>query len=288
VSTTLTPQTDTRQFGFHPADPSAAQNMTSDHVRSYNEKGYVKGFQVYDAAEAVANRKYFDDLLENIANAQGTDGYSIDGYHTQCAGIWDIATNDKIVGYVQDILGPTFVCWGTHFFCKIPGDARAIAWHQDAIYWPLSPSHTVTVWVAIDDADVGNGCMQVIPCSHDRGLLEFEAVNTAEDNLLNKRVKNADKLGDPVPFELPAGSISLHADMLVHGSEPNLSTRRRCGLTMRYASMEVIASEGWNRDAILCRGSDPAGNWVHNPRPIGENFAAKIWNREAPKNYAGQ
>ena len=130
--------------------------------------------------------------------------------------------------------------------------------------------------------------MQVIPGSHKHGLLEFEAVTTAADNLLNKRVKDADQLGDPVAFELPSGSISLHADMLVHGSEPNLSMRRRCGLTMRYASIEVVADRGWNHDAILCRGSDPMGHWVHNPRPDGENYSAKIWTREEPKNFAGQ
>lgn len=275
-------------FAFHPADPARARTMTEEDVRSYNAFGFVKGFRVYDAAQADANRRYFDELLERIAIAQGTDSYSVDGYHTQCAGIWDIATNPKILDYVEDILGPDFVCWGTHFFCKLPGDPKAIAWHQDAVYWPISPTHTVTVWLAIDDADLANGCMQVIPASHNRGLLEFEAVNSSEDNLLNKRVKDTASLGTPVAFELPAGTISLHADMLVHGSEPNLSNRRRCGLTMRYASVDVTADCGWNNDAILCRGRDPEGKWANCPRPAGEDYSPKVWNREQPKNYAGQ
>ena len=99
--------------------------MSSDQVESYNQQGYAKGFQIYNPEEASANRKYFDALLENIANAQGTDGYSIDGYHTQCAGIWDIVTNDKIVGYVHRYTWPQLRLLGHSLFLQAtPGDAR--------------------------------------------------------------------------------------------------------------------------------------------------------------------
>ena len=62
---------------------------------------------------------------------------------------------------------------------------------------------------------------------------------------------------EPVHIELKAGEISLHSDLLLHGSPPNNSNRRRCGLTMRYASTDVIAHKGWNRNSILCCGVSP-------------------------------
>jgi len=52
--------------------------------------------------------------------------------------------------------GPDVIAWGSHFFCKQPHDPRKVAWHQDASYWPLTPARTVTVWLAIDDADIAN------------------------------------------------------------------------------------------------------------------------------------
>ena len=91
----------------------------------------------------------------------------------------------------------------------------------------------------------------------------------ADDNsVLPQKIKGIVRFGDPVHFELKAGEISLHADMLVHGSDPNRSNRRRCGMTVRYASTEVRSlDDGWNKNSILCRGTDPAGHWANIPRP---------------------
>jgi ectoine hydroxylase-related dioxygenase (phytanoyl-CoA dioxygenase family) len=151
---------------------------------------------------------------------------------------------------------------------KLPGDGKRVSWHQDASYWPLTPSKTVTVWLAIDDVDQENGPMTVIPGSHTHGQLDFEESSSEENNVLNQSVRSPESYGDtPVPFTMQAGQMSLHSDLLLHGSEPNLSNRRRCGLTMRFVSPAVRELKGWRRNAIITRGSDPSGHWPHNPRP---------------------
>ena len=105
-------------------------------------------------------------------------------------------------------------------------------------YWPLSPSKTVTVWLAIDDASVENGAMTVIPKSHLHGQIAFERSTAEEKNVLGQTVHGALSYGDaPFPFEMKAGQMSLHSDLLLHGSEPNTSDRRRCGLTMRFVHL---------------------------------------------------
>lgn len=273
-----------RDLSFHPARVQNPHRLTSEQAEFYNEQGYIKGLPIYDEASALENRRYFDDLLAKVTAANdGRDSYSINGYHTQCAGIWDMVVNPLILDYVEDILGPNFICWGTHFFCKMPGDGKAVSWHQDASYWPLTPSKTVTAWLAIDDSDLENGCMQVIPGTHRMGHLEFRPSAPEENNVLNQTVVNADELGKPVPFELKAGQISLHSDLLVHGSEPNHSQRRRSGLTMRYASVDVKAlSPMWSQAAILCRGKDPESNWANVPRPEGESVELLSWQKPAP------
>src|SRR5213078_3074180 len=77
------------------------------------------------------------------------------------------------------LLGENVIGWGSHFFCKMPGDGKSVSWHQDASYWPLTPSKAVTVWLAIDDADVGNACMRFIPGSHWFGHLTYRMTGGA-------------------------------------------------------------------------------------------------------------
>ena len=69
-----------------------------------------------------------------------------------------------------------------------------------------------------------------------------------------------------------AGQISLHSDWILHGSEPNRSNRRRCGLAMRYLSADVRAYDGWNANSIWFRGTDPTAHWANHPRPDGEHI----------------
>ena len=72
---------------------------------------------------------------------------------------------------------------------------------------------------------------------------------------------------------LRAGQVSLHTDWLIHGSEPNRSARRRCGLTLRFTSADVRALEpGWARRSVICRGRDAAGHWTDIARLASEQI----------------
>ena len=59
----------------------------------------------------------------------------------------------------------------------------------------------------------------------------------------------------------------MPTDLLLHGSEANQSTRRRCGLTLRYAAAEVRAYLDWNQKGVWVSGGDPSGHWANRPRP---------------------
>jgi ectoine hydroxylase-related dioxygenase (phytanoyl-CoA dioxygenase family) len=264
-------------LSFRPAPVRDGRRLSAAQLAHYNREGYVTGVDLFDAAEAAANRAYFDRLL-----AAGGTGYSINCYQARARGIWDLCTHPRILDAVEDVIGPDIVCWASHFFCKMPGDPRPVPWHQDAAYWRLSPARTVTVWLAIDDADAGNGAMRFVPRSHDRGALPTRAA--VEGSVLDLETEGADAMGAPVVNALRAGQISLHADMLVHGSRPNLSDRRRCGLTIRYCPPEVeITDTAWARgvEAIICRGA--AGAWRHHPRPEGDDVRAE----NSPRNLGG-
>lgn len=257
---------------YFPVGVDSPKTLTKTQIQQFNEKGYISPLDVFSVAEATSHRTYFDQLMIEAA-AQGYNSYAINGWHKYCEGIYDLVTNHRILDYVQDLLGENLICWGTHYFSKMPGDGKRVSWHQDASYWPLTPSKTVTVWLAIDDADIANGAMQVIPRSHLYGQIAFEKSTEDENNVLNQSVRAAETYGDnPVSFEMKAGQMSLHTDWLLHGSEPNTSDRRRCGLTMRFVPPEVQALQGWNKNSVICRGSDPSGHWANNLRPVGDQI----------------
>ena len=269
----MEPSKDERDLSFLPVASNAPRRLTLEQIDHYNEHGYIRPLRIFDAAGTDKNRAYFDWMLEEMKrHRDGRDSYAINGYHSRCAGLWDIVTNPLILDCVQDIVGPNIVAWGTHFFCKIAHDPKSVPFHQDASYWPLTPARTVTVWLAIDDADPENSAMQFIPGTHRLGHLEWKQTEKAA--VLNQEIADAGQYGAPIYDELKAGEMSLHADMLAHGSSPNLSDRRRCGLTIRYCPPVVRAlSPGWAVNSVLCRGEDTSGHWANKRRPEGEDVS---------------
>ena len=258
-----------RDLRFFPATTTHPKILTTEQIEYFNEKGYLFPFDLFTTEEADANRRYFDKVLK-IAMDAGLDSYAISSWQAHCAGIYDLVTNDRILDYVEDILGPNLVCTMTHYFSKMPSDVKSVYWHQDASFWALTPSKVVTVWLAIDDVDVENGALKLFPGTHLLGRIPFEWVTDEEDGVLNQHVHNPEQYAQPVSVELKAGQISLHTDMLLHGSQPNPSNRRRCGLTIRYFPADVRGPQPDSAPAIIARGVNPDGYWQHIPRPEGD------------------
>ena len=255
-----------RDLRFHPSTVKDPRTLTREQVAAFNRDGYLKGIRIFSESEITDIREYFDRLLARTL-AEGGDSYSISTAHLRYGRVYDLLTHPRIVAYVRDLLGEDVIAWGSHFFCKMPGDGKRVSWHQDASYWPLTPSKAVTVWLAVDDADLENACMRYIPGSHVLGHLTYTLSENDEANVLNQTVAGVEDLDEPVAVELKAGEMSLHSDLLLHGSEANQSSRRRCGLTLRYCPADVRAGLGWNAKGVIVSGGDAAHHWGNAARP---------------------
>ena len=255
-----------RQLVFHPARNPSPARLDEEQLAVFNARGYVTGVRIFPEDEIVAIRARFDDLLRRVLD-KGGDSYSISSAHLHYGDAYDLLTDPRIVACVRDLIGEDVVGWGCHYFCKMPRDGKRVAWHQDATYWPLTPSKTVTVWLAIDDADVENACMRFVPGSHLRGPLAFQLNDDDPSAVLNQEVVSLDGFEEPVDNVLRAGEVSLHSDLLLHGSEANDSDRRRCGLTLRYCASQVRAYLDWNLKGVVVSGGDPDGHWANPTRP---------------------
>jgi ectoine hydroxylase-related dioxygenase (phytanoyl-CoA dioxygenase family) len=258
-----------RELRFHPIVNRGPARLTPDQIAAFNRDGYLSGIRIFSEDEIAEHRRYFDAILTGVL-ARGGSSYSISTAHLKYARVYDMLMNHRIVACVKDLLGADVIGWGSHYFCKLPRDGKAVTWHQDAIYWPLTPSKTVTVWLAIDDADAENACVRFIPGSHLRGPLPHLPSLEGEENVLDHTVVDPFAFGAPVYNELRAGEISLHNDLLLHGSDANDSDRRRCGLTLRYCAAEVRAYLGWSAKGVVVSGADVDGHWANPARPTDE------------------
>ena len=239
---------------------------------AFERDGYVSGLPVLSESETLRYRTAYD-RLEAEAAARGITARITNRHHEDPA-IWALATHPRVLEYAREILGPDVVLLSSGFFVKQPGASdKFVAWHQDTTYWGLNPPFAITVWVAIDDSDVENACMRVIPGSHKVGLLPHRK-SGREGNLLGQDQEIESSLFDEssaVDFILKAGHASIHHGELIHGSNANCSNRRRCGMTIRFTTpivKPVLDGPNPFRDKpILVCGEDRFGHFIYAPRP---------------------
>ncbi|MEM6408145.1 MAG: phytanoyl-CoA dioxygenase family protein [Pseudomonadota bacterium] len=259
-----------QDLSFEPVANARPKVLSAEQVKGFNTDGFCQPIDIFSPNEMRHMRGYIDKLIAGMGEK---GSYGINCYQARLSGLYDIATDHRIIDYVQDLIGPNILCWASAILSKKPRDPKHVPWHQDASFWMLSPARTVTVWLAIDDADEHNSAMRFIPGSHKFGPLETSKQKT--NSVFHKGTKEVEGLGMPFTNCLKSGQISLHADMLVHGSLPNISDRRRCGLTLRYCPPEVrIIDDDWKRgvEAILCCGD--AKTWTTHPRPSNDDITA--------------
>ena len=191
-----------------------------------------------------------------------------------------------ILDAVQQLLGPDLLAWNTSWFVKMPGDKAFVSWHQDGAYWGLSPMEVATAWIALGPVAPYNGCMRVIPGSHQRPHLP-QRDTWADDNALSRgqEIAVAVDASQAVDLVLQPGEMSLHHLWIVHGSNANLSGEPRIGIAIRYVAPCVQQAGGRQPLAMLVRGRDTHGHFTLAERPTdptaraGEGRHAEILQR---------
>ena len=143
---------------------------------------------------------------------------------------------------------------------------------------PAERMDVVTVWLALDRSDAGNGALRVIPGTHAGGFSAYDPVDPLVNVFPTEIRRGHYDARRAITCVLDPGQASLHHAKLMHGSEANRSQRRRCGFTMRYVSTAVpFDHAGWpSHNLYLARGRNIAGNRYADPtRPATEQLAAR-------------
>ena len=178
-----------------------------------------------------------------------------------------LISDERLLDIAEEYLGPNLALFASHYISKPPEDGRPVLWHQDGSYWPLEPMEVVTLWLAVDDSTPENGCMRVVPGTQDMELHEMKRTTDAPNVLSSQMDPDLVEEEQAVDVVLKAGGVSVHHPNIVHGSNPNTSGKRRCGLTIRYIPTTTrIVSELWPC-AFLLRGEGIEGINDYLPRP---------------------
>jgi ectoine hydroxylase-related dioxygenase (phytanoyl-CoA dioxygenase family) len=106
-------------------------------------------------------------------------------------------------------------------------------WHQDAVFWPHQQrEHQTTIWIALRDATIANGCMSFVPGSHKLGELPPVSFTNPADIFENVP---AEMRGvKPRVCELPAGSVTFHNGLTLHYAGPNKTEAVREAIAVIY------------------------------------------------------
>ncbi len=234
----------------------------TEQVTAYRRDGYLVLGTVVDAAERAeliaeeqrlrAPRRYGTseglvvmDQLEHVSAA--VRRFCCDGAHLDA---------------VEVLLGPDVALTHNQFIVKLPGGGGSsdIPLHQDNGYGTLDPPDDITVWVALTDATLANGCLHVAPGSHRDGLVEHTPLAA------NPALRQAAGV-DTVALELAAGEAVAFSGMLLHGSGGNTTANERVALFSRYCAPWVkMVTEGGkpvldDAHSWMVRGQAPLDVW---------------------------
>ena len=145
------------------------------------------------------------------------------------------ASAGDMLDMVEAFTGPDIAIWGTGIFGKPAFDGVATPMHQDGQYWPMRPLETTSVWLALDDATIENGCMRVVSGSHrPRRLYEHETVDASRLTLNQELDWKALGFEEEQPIEVTAGQMIIFDLYLIHGSHSNDTPHQRRAITVRY------------------------------------------------------
>jgi len=129
----------------------------------------------------------------------------------------------RVEAVLRELMGEEPLATQSMFYFKPPG-SRGQALHQDNYYLQVRPGTCIAAWTAVDDTDVDNGCLMVVPRSHTMSIVCPERSHQTE-SFTTEHVPVPEGLGE-MPLPLAAGDVLLFNGSLIHGSYPNRSTDR--------------------------------------------------------------
>ena len=265
------------------------KHLSGGQVARYHEDGFVFPVDVFGLKVAAGYRA----RMEALEAGHGPMKYAMKPYLTVTMAD-EIAHDETLLDAVEDLIGPNLLVWDGAFINKEPRTETYVSWHQDLTYWGIGPpEEIVSVWLALSPVSPENGGMRIIPGSHHQALAHVDRFG--DDNLLSRGQELSHGFDEAAAIDvtLAPGQMSLHHGLVIHGSNPNRSDRRRIGLNFQFITPAVRQGEMTGDSAMLVRGADHGGHFAPEPRPRADfapesvAFAKDIAERRQKMMFRG-
>jgi phytanoyl-CoA hydroxylase len=272
---------DSRATGIHGDE----YLLTPEQVASYGREGYLVLPQVVTEAELAPLELEFERFIRGEVTGMGRDFCDMSGPYGRAFEDFNLVNAvlprvyaATLVGNVferratsiaQQLIGEDAALDYDQFLAKRPRRPDAVfAWHQDLGYWPTGTpdSRTVTCSLALDDATLENGCLQVVPRSHREPKLRPHRPSAwstspelrAEAHTLTAELRATDEV---VALPVARGSITVHNERIVHGSAGNQSNGWRRTYVIAHRSQRTVEYE---RSIGFTHSHNDRINWQTN------------------------
>lgn len=258
------------------------KTLSEENISFYHEKGYLVIENLFDNAEisdikneAVeifkGNRGKIEGIVkmdDNVSDFEVLKNYiAIHFPHKISDRITNYVKHENVANILTKIIGPNVKCMQSMLFVKGPGKPGQ-SWHQDEYYIPTRDRSLTGVWIAVDDADIENGCLWVIPGSH-KNMPIKKRIPYKGNEYGDIDMCTLDPYTDKqaIPVEVKKGSAVFFNGYLFHSSLRNKTKDKfRTALVSHYMSAESMLPWNWDgridlkedmRDIIMVAGDDP-------------------------------
>ena len=227
--------------------------LTTAQIESYREIGYLVVPDVVGPDVLAKARAKLAELIEKSREVTASDAvYDLEDAHTprnpRVRRIKDphingevynnLLRSPQIMDLVSQLIGPDLRMDHTKLNIKPARGGEPVEWHQDWAFYPHTNDDILEVGVMIEDCNMENGPLLMIPGSH-RGPVFDHHYDGYFAGAIDPAAAGLD-IREAVPITGKAGSITMHHVRLVHGSRDNLSDRDRPLLLFGY-----VAADAW-------------------------------------------
>jgi ectoine hydroxylase-related dioxygenase (phytanoyl-CoA dioxygenase family) len=212
-----------------------------EQVAAYQRDGFVVVDGFLDADE-LARWRSATEVAVAQRLAAGDVGAGDEYYQRTFLQVQRLAdTNDLIAELVLDrqlgeilatIAGIDGVrVWHDQALIK-PPYGNPTAWHLDNPFWSFFSHDAISIWVALDDATVENGCLWYLPGTQRSARFELTEIGSSFGALFDAY---PEWLGiEPVAAPCAAGGAVFHNGLVAHAAGANMTPRSRRAMTCAY------------------------------------------------------